>query len=136
LTSSVRPTDFLRWVRQTAPDWTIPPELVDMAAHSKSAARVTSDDQHANGVGTSARWPWGSYETKLLGVMAEAVHELWSTYDPDQPETAPTQPDVVKFIKQRLTEVGYANPDAIATAMATIIRHEKAPTGRRRKARH
>ena len=109
---------FVSWAESVK--WELPAQL---------AALMESTGQPA----LSKRWPWGDYETKPLSVLAEAVYDLWSTFDPDQPETAPKQSDVTAFIEKRLAEVGYVNPGAIASAMATIIRHEKAPTGRRRK---
>jgi len=102
--------------------------------HSQLPEQASVGASQTNSAVPLGRWPWGDYETKPLQVMAEAVYQLWSTFDPEQPETAPTQRDVTKFIAKRLSEVGYVNPDAIANAMATIIRHEKAPQGRRRKA--
>jgi hypothetical protein len=107
--------------------WPVPNELRQHFAYPAGASSPTSE--------ASYRWPWGDYDTKLLGVLAEAVHEWWSTYDAADPGTAPLQPDVTAWIEKRLTQLEYANPGTLAGYMATIIRHEKAPVGRRKKSR-
>ena len=83
----------------------------------------------------AGHWPWGDYDTKLLRVLAEAVHEWWSTYDAEDSDTAPLQSEVTAWIEKRLTQDEYQNPGTLAGYMATIIRHEKAPVGRRKKSR-
>lgn len=107
---------FAAWAMTV--EWEMPSQLSQLAEHEEKPI-------------STGRWPWGDYETDLLNVMAEAVKQLWSTFDPDQPTTAPTKDDVTAFLNKRLNEIGYSNPDTIASAMATIIRHPKAPVGRR-----
>lgn len=102
--------------------WPIPEALNNLLA---SAPQVDK----------SNRWPWGDYETKLLNVLAEAVHQWWSTYDENDPDTAPRQSDVSKWIEERLTQSGTENAGTLAGYMAIVIRHENAPVGRRKSAR-
>ena len=93
-----------------------PPEIADVGADPQSRPR----------------WPWGDYETELLQVLAEAVTQWWSTYDPDDPDTAPRKQDVVKWLKTRLDRKDSAT---LAGYIATIIRADDAPTGRPAKPR-
>jgi hypothetical protein len=93
-----------------------PPEIADIGADPQSRPR----------------WPWGDYETELLQVLAEAVTQWWSTYDPDDPDTAPRKQDVVKWLKTRLDRKDSAT---LAGYIATIIRADDAPTGRPAKPR-
>lgn len=79
-----------------------------------------------------SRWPWGNYETKLLRHMADAARRYWKyateggPYVPSERDTAPTNEVVANF----LTERGV--PSNTATAMATILRSDDVPKGRRR----
>jgi len=77
-------------------------------------------------------WPWGDYETELLQVLAEAVKQFWSTYDPDDPGTAPRKQDIVEWLMTRLDRKDSAT---LAGYIATIIRADDAPTGRPAKPR-
>ncbi|MCL1602732.1 hypothetical protein M3084_02595 [Succinatimonas hippei] len=67
------------------------------------------------------------YETRLLKIMDNTILDFWINFDPSQPDTAPKNIDVVNYIKR------YGVKGNIAEAMATIIRHESAPKGRRKK---
>ena len=93
-----------------------PPEIAAIGADSQSRPR----------------WPWGDYETELLQVLAEAVKQFWSTYDPDDPGTAPRKQDIVEWLMTRLDRKDSAT---LAGYIATIIRADDAPTGRPAKPR-
>lgn len=82
---------------------------------------VTSDSGTAKG-----KWPWGDYETKLLRILAEAVDEFWTLYDPEDKSTAPTNSQVIAWLKER----GVAN--RMAEVMATILRADGLPPGPRK----
>lgn len=74
------------------------------------------------------RWPWGSYQTKLLGHLDAAVRQFWITYDPDNAKaTAPKNHEVVAWLT---TERKVS--DAMAKAIATILRPDDLPTGPRK----
>ena len=62
------------------------------------------------------KWPWGSYETKLLHHLAEAARQWWSTYDPEQPATAPRNDQVSQWLIDRDV------PSRMAETMATMLR--------------
>ena len=83
----------------------------------------------ADGGADAGGWPWGNYETRLLRALADAVRQFWSTYDPADPSTAPKQPDVSKYIQER-----HKVSETMADMMATIIRADGAPQGRRKGA--
>lgn len=70
-------------------------------------------------------WPWGPYETKLLGHLAAAVQKFWTGYDPERPQTAPTNKKVEEWLKAR----GVA--ERVAEIMVQIIRADDAPRGPR-----
>jgi hypothetical protein len=71
-------------------------------------------------------WPWGHYETKLLRRLAAAANRFWKNYDPSDPTTAPTNEEVIKWLKAR----GVA--DRTAEVMASILRADGLPTRRRK----
>lgn len=80
-------------------------------------------------------WPWGSHETKLLGMLALAG-EFWKTveeggnYDPEDDTTAPTNDQIESFLmRQGVTS------NKIREAMATILRSDNLPDGRRKSKR-
>jgi len=75
----------------------------------------------------TTKWPWGDYETDLLRKLADAAKQWWSTYDPDDPTTAPKNNDVIKW----LTENGVS--ERVAGNMATILRADGLPTGPRKQ---
>jgi hypothetical protein len=74
----------------------------------------------------TAKWPWGDYETVLLGKLASAAEEWWSTYDSTSPVTAPTNQEVKDWL------VGQGVSDRVAESMATILRADGLATGPRR----
>jgi hypothetical protein len=71
-------------------------------------------------------WPWGRYDTDLLRKLAGAVERFWINHDPKEPDTAPTNDEVIEWLKAQDVSGN------IAQAMATIIRPDKLPPGRRR----
>lgn len=77
--------------------------------------------------GQAGKWPWGTYKTKKLEVLAGAVQELWTGYDPAKPrETAPTNEKVEKWLNDHgVTSV------RIRQVMATIIRADDLRRGPR-----
>jgi len=74
----------------------------------------------------TTRWPWGEHHTHLLGCLADAGRQFWTTYDSAQPGTAPTNRDVVAYLRKKGVS------EATAKAMATMLRPPELPTGRRR----
>jgi hypothetical protein len=70
----------------------------------------------SRGTEVQGGWPWGSHETPLLRQLADAARQFWSTYDPDDPSTAPTNADVATYLK------GKGVADRVAEVMAQILR--------------
>lgn len=66
--------------------------------------------------GGQGRWPWGTYETKLLRLLAEAAQEHWTSYDPSLPATAPPSVDVQAWLIKRGASI------RVAEVMAQILR--------------
>jgi hypothetical protein len=72
-------------------------------------------------------WPWGRYETELLRKLAQAANRFWKNYDPADISTAPTNQQIEEWlIGQKVTRPS-------AKAIATILRADGLPTGRRKK---
>lgn len=72
-------------------------------------------------------WPWGDYETSLLRHLAAAADRFWKNFDPEEPDTAETKIEVVKWLMAR------GVPERTAEAIDTILRAENLPKGPRRK---
>lgn len=75
----------------------------------------------------AAQWPWGDYDTELLCRLAAAAEKFWVRYDPADPTTAPTNEQVTDWLK----DSGVA--DRTAEIMASILRADGLPAGRRKK---
>lgn len=73
----------------------------------------------------SVEYPWGSHSTNLLTLLSAAAEKFWSRYDPTDPTTAPTNEQVKDWLIDRKVSM------RIAEAMATILRLDGLPTGRR-----
>jgi hypothetical protein len=76
------------------------------------------------------RWPWGEHETELLGHLAAAAKEWWSSYEPENPLTAPKSDEVAAWLRK---ERGV--PDRVAEIMAQILRADDLRAGPRRNPR-
>lgn len=74
----------------------------------------------------TTKWPWGNYETKRLCQLASAAEEWWSTYDPADPKTAPTNLEIKKWL------VGQGVTARVAENMATILRADGLHPGPRK----
>lgn len=83
-----------------------------------------SDD---NSVRRKHRWPWGDYDTVLLGHLEAAVREFWLDYDRDRPRTAPKNEVVADWLinERKITRNK-------AEAIASILRADGLPTGPRK----
>jgi hypothetical protein len=75
---------------------------------------------------TKGKWPWGDYETKLLGHLAAAVQEFWTKWDSTNPRTAPTNERVEEWLKGRGLKAS-----RVREIIAQIIRSDDAPRGAR-----
>lgn len=73
------------------------------------------------------RWPWGEYETKWMRIQAEAVQKFWVLYVPGEQDTAPDIKQIMKWLKTKGLSL------TLAKSMATIIRADDVPRGRRPK---
>lgn len=71
-------------------------------------------------------WPWGRHETTLLRKLAAAADRFWKNYDPSDPTTAPTNQEVIDWLKDEGVAV------RTAEIIATILRADNLPTGPRK----
>ena len=91
--------------------WPIPDELAEVA-----------------GAAPVSQWPWGDYTTKRLDLIAAAVNEFWAhRVDADLP---PRNEDVEQWLIEN-----HGVAQTTAKAIATIIRADGLPTGRRADAK-
>lgn len=72
-------------------------------------------------------WPWGEYENKNLRLLASAIGQFWEPADEAKPDDAPENGSVVSWLRQQ------GATDGVARKIASIIRADWAPEGRRRK---
>jgi hypothetical protein len=42
-----------------------------------------------------------AHDTRLMRLLWAAIKEFWSTYDPDQPDTAPRTPEIVEWLMKQ-----------------------------------
>ncbi|RDD83731.1 hypothetical protein DVJ77_00895 [Dyella tabacisoli] len=61
-----------------------------------------------------------------MELLADAATQWWSTYDPDEPNTAPTNNAVIEY----LTSIGASTK--LADSIASILRADDLRTGRRK----
>jgi len=105
----VKLTDFAAWVN-TVPH-TLPPEF---PWHPEAIAL------------SNMNWPWGRHETHLLRKLAAAANKFWTQYLPDDPSTAPTNQQVIDWLKEQGVTA------RTAEIMATILRADGLPSGPRK----
>lgn len=110
--NEVKLSDFGAWAESIG--WKLPKEFPSNQVEIEAKTRV------------GERWPWGSYETKLLRNLAEAAEKYWKLYDTTDPTTAPTN----ETVKQWLISEGV--PKRVAEVMAQMLRADGLPTGPRK----
>lgn len=71
-------------------------------------------------------WPWGRHETNLLRKLAAAADRFWKNYDPSDPTTAPTNQEVIDWLREENVAA------RTAEIIATILRADNLPTGPRK----
>jgi hypothetical protein len=101
-------------------EWTIPDEMREIAndGDGQSAIEINQVGAH--------RWPWGDHSTRRLELLADAAKQFWSTYDPEQSSTAPTNKDVADYL------VSKGESRSLADAIASILRADDVQPGRRK----
>ena len=74
----------------------------------------------------AGRWPWGDHSTKALELLADAAKQWWSSYDSDEPSTAPTNNEVIEYLTSKSAST------KLADSIASILRADDLRTGRRK----
>lgn len=92
----------------------------------KLPKRFPRIDPIITSVRNAKRWPWGNHETKLLCYLAMAAERFWIRYDPQDPSTAPTNDQVIAWLKNK----GVAS--RVSEVMAQILRADGLPAGPRK----
>lgn len=72
-------------------------------------------------------WPWGSYQTKDLQILAQAADKFWKNFDPTDYSTAPTNETVIAWLEEN----GVSKRKA--EVMASMLRADDLPTGPRKE---
>lgn len=116
----VRVADFASWA--DGKGWNLHPEFPRSQADAVSGYPFAPEGVYDG----SAKWPWGSHETELLRKLAAAASQFWALYDPADKTTAPTNQQVSNWLQQQGVQ------KRTADAMATILRADGLPTGRRK----
>lgn len=73
------------------------------------------------------QWPWGSYQTKDLHVLAQAADKFWKNFDPTDHSTAPTNEMVIVWLE------GKGVSRRKAEVIASLLRADDLPTGPRKE---
>lgn len=103
-----------------------PPKLKTREELEREVSRLKAELSKIKQEASNSRWPWGNHETQSLRNLADAAHQWWSTYDPDEPQTAPTNAEVSGWLKQQ----GVSK--RVAEVMAQILRDDDLPKGSRK----
>jgi hypothetical protein len=94
----------------------------DLNAIIEQAENRTSKENKSNRLS----WPWGEHETQYLRILVEAATQWWSSYEPGNNKTAPTNHEVSDWLfRERKISKN------LADAMASILRADDLPTGPR-----
>jgi hypothetical protein len=110
--------EFAAWAQGLPYPWELPKEFPRPLQVVEASTAEKEADQEA-----PSRWPWGSYETKLLIELAEAARHFWTEYKPGLPATAPTNDEVRDWLMRR------GVPQRKAEVMAQILRADDLPPG-------
>lgn len=110
-------TAFSSWAEGMG--WSLPSEFPRAEKYPEVAGGLTAD----------GRWPWGNHETELLQKLAAAAEKFWKLYDPTDDASAPTNDQVIEWLKQQ----GVAERNA--EIIATILRADGLRTGPRKTIR-
>lgn len=86
---------------------------------------ASSSDSAMSGEGK--KWPWGNHHTELLGHLEAAAMHFWTLYEPDEPDTAPTNEMVANWLREHR----HVSREK-AQAIASILRADGLKTGPRR----
>jgi len=106
---------FAKWT-QTTFSTDVPQEFSELAASAPMQ----------EGIATPMQWPWGNHDTEGLRNLAAAAERFWKNYDSTDPTTAPTNQQVIDWLKAK----GVAT--RTAEVIASILRADGLPTGPRR----
>ncbi|WP_460588957.1 hypothetical protein [Haliea atlantica] len=66
--------------------------------------------------------PYQGHRSEGLEFVDEAVEQLWSTFDPDDPATAPTQKEVIEFLRSKGATVNMAEAVNLVLRPRNLVR--------------
>lgn len=76
--------------------------------------------------------PYHGHKSEGLEFVDDAIKQMWATYDEDDPNTAPTQEDVIRYLRERGAGVNMADAVNLILRPANLRRggrkNKKAPT--------
>ncbi|MDY0746546.1 hypothetical protein SNE35_18680 [Paucibacter sp. R3-3] len=121
---TVQTTDFADWAVRVG--WPLPAELSQQWTRVPEVAPPAAGD-------SAGPWPWGSYETELLRMLARAATKFWADFDPSAPASADMNKAVMAWLQEQKLSDGAPVSERMAKAMATILRAPGLPSGPRSK---
>ncbi len=111
----------IAWLRESFP-YPLADGLASMLEESRKRCNEEAQERHDR----STKWPWGNHETELLLKLEMAANKFWKLYDPADHTTAPTNEQVIGWLRNEKVS------KRIAQAMATILRADDLPVGPRK----
>jgi len=91
-----------------------------------NAERVTVSHEQEKPI---AALPYYGHQSEGLEFVDDAIKQFWSTYDPDDPTTAPRKDDVIEYLRSR------GATKNVAETVDKILRPENARTAHLRNRR-
>lgn len=110
-------------VQITRPPRIMPPPLVRQSEPAQAVIEVKTEP---------LALPYRGHKSEGLEFVEDAIKQLWSTYDEDDPSTAPTQDEVIRYLRERGAGVNMADAVNLVLRPANLRRGgrkaKKAPT--------
>ncbi len=98
--------DAAIWARDNG--FPVRPEILDL---------LPPDSNQSPPPGSGGKWPWGDYETPLLGILAEAVNQFCLSGDYPKKDSG----EVARWIEERMKERNLPPSATLADKIETII---------------
>ncbi|MBS1154605.1 MAG: hypothetical protein H6R07_529 [Proteobacteria bacterium] len=74
-----------------------------------------------------------SYSTPALELQRRYIQALWSTFDPEEPASAPSKEEGLRWLKEEAARMDISLSLNILEAIELIVRHPAARAGASRK---
>jgi hypothetical protein len=90
----------VRKIPEDMPEWVWAIDLAEFAFWAEGLGWPLPAEfpRAAAGTPQPPPWPWGQYQTKLLGLLADAVRQFWMKRDPSKP--GPQNKTVIAWLEE------------------------------------